>query len=291
MDSHRNHIPVQLLLVSAVLLIAVIACGPAGELFEGFGGQAPVETAVAATLEFERAVAAAAEQTQVSDPTDTPDPASPTPESSATPEPTATEGTVQIRADVNTNCRLGPHPVYAVIGYLTTDETSTVVGQLEGGGWWYIENTTAGRENCWVWGETTAVTGDPSDLPYITPPPTPTPQPLPDWSGSWTTWINGTTYNIYISQSGDQISFPIEEYAAYGTLSDNNRRVSGSLVFSGSSNPTPTSTPTSSVPYTFEWYLLDNGDQFRGRISDGSSSDAWCGSRNGMPVPDPCMGP
>ena len=269
------------------LLVATIACGPANALLAPSGGEAAVETSVAATLAFERAVATAARETQASDPVDTVIPATATPESSATPAASPTDGEIRIRADVNTNCRLGPHPVYGVIGYLTTDEQSTVVGRLEGGGWWYIENTTAGRENCWVWGETTVVTGDPSSLPYITPPPTPTPQPLPDWTGNWTTSVDGGTYNIYITQNGDQISFPIEDYSAYGTLSDNNRRVSGSLVLSASG----TATPTSSTPLTFEWRLLDNGDQFRGRLSDGGSSDSWCGSRNGMPLPDPCMGP
>ncbi len=281
----------RMLVLSGLAMIAIIACGPVTNLFQESDVQPAVETSVAATLAFERAVAAAAEQTQVSNPTETSVPASATAQSDTTPEPSPTSGTVQIRADVNTNCRLGPHPVYGVIGYLTTDQTSTVVGQLEGGGWWYIENTTAGRENCWVWGDTTVVTGDTTGLPYITPPPTPTPQPLADWTGSWTTWVDGDTYNIYVSQSGDQISFPIEAYAAYGTLSDNNRRVSGSLVPTSSSNPTPTSTPTSSAPYTFEWRLLDNGDQFRGRLSNGTETEAWCGARNGMPQPYPCLGP
>ncbi|MGD2161933.1 MAG: hypothetical protein PVI81_04940 [Anaerolineales bacterium] len=283
----RSHASTRLLIMTSLSVLAVLACGPVTGILEGSGEQGAVETSVAATLAFERAVATAAEQTQASHPADTPIPASPTLQSSPTPEVTPTEADVQIRADVNTNCRLGPHPVYSVIGYLTTDQTSTVVGRLQGGGWWYIENTTAGRENCWVWGQTTVVTGDTSDLPYITPPPTPTPQPLPDWSGKWTTWIDGVTYEIYISQSGDQISFPIEDYAAYGTLSDNNQRVSGTLVPTSSGTPTS----TSSVPYTFEWRLLENGDQFRGLIDYGSSSEAWCGYRNGMSMPDPCMGP
>lgn len=54
-----------------------------------------------------------------------------------------------------------------------------------GGGWWYIENTTAGRDECWVWGEIRVVTGDTESLPYITPPPTTT--PLPIWTGMWST--------------------------------------------------------------------------------------------------------
>jgi hypothetical protein len=276
-----------MLIIAILSMITAIACGPVTSLLDRSDTQPAVETSVAATLAFERAVAAAAEQTQVSNSTETPMPASTTPESSATPEASPTEASVQIRADANTNCRLGPHPVYTVIGYLTTDQTSTVVGQLEGGGWWYIENTTAGRENCWVWGETTVVTGETSDLPYITPPPTPTPRPLPDWNGNWTMWVDGGMYNVYITQSGDQISFTVEEYSGYGTLSDNYYYASGSLKPPASNTPTP----TSDSPYTFEWRLLDNKDQFRGRISTGSSTDPWCGSRSGMPQPDPCLGP
>jgi hypothetical protein len=287
MGTLGSHASRRMLFISGLTLIVSLACGPVSSLLDGSDTQPAVETSVAATLIFERAVATAAAQTQVSSPTETSIPASPSAESSTTLEAPPTDATVQIRANANTNCRLGPHPVYAVIGYLTTDQTSTVVGQLEGGGWWYIQNTTPGREDCWVWGDTTAVTGDTSNLPYITPPPTPTPQPLPDWTGNWMTWIDGDTYNIYISQSGDQISFPIEAYAAYGTLSDNNHRISGSLVLTNSNTPTP----TSSAPYTFEWHLLENGDQFRGRLSNGTQTEAWCGSRNSMPQPDPCLGP
>jgi len=249
-----------------------------------------VDTAVAATMVFEHAVATAAAATQdgaqgasaaiASEP-----PANtPAPTETATITPTPTPDKVTIHANSNTNCRYGPGTVYTVIGYLTVGETSTVLGQLAGGGWWYIENTTAGRDPCWVWGQTTVVEGDTASLPYITPPPTPT--PLPNWSGNWSTFIETQgNYSLYIQQNGDYISAVISGNLA-GTLSDYGQRADGyiySLVTPG--------TPTPAPNFSFAWRMLSNGNQFRGYLDQSGTRYAWCGARSGYSLPDPCLGP
>jgi len=133
-------------------------------------------------------------------PTDSPIPPSPTasqtivilPSPSATntlfvlrtqpPLPAATQpiirtpGLPTIQADINTNCREGPHPLYRVLGYLLVGQISTVHGRNNSydNPWWFIENPKKPGEYCWVWGETTRVEGDITMLPIITPPPPPT---------------------------------------------------------------------------------------------------------------------
>jgi hypothetical protein len=47
------------------------------------------------------------------------------------------------------------------------------VGKDSTGKWWVIENPKQSGEYCWVWGETTTVTGDISGVAMATPPPLP----------------------------------------------------------------------------------------------------------------------
>ena len=79
-----------------------------------------------------------------------------------------------ITASVETNCREGPSPDYSVVGYILVGQESTVHGKNSSSNWWYIKNPKNPNQFCWVWGETTVVTGDTSILPVITPPPLPT---------------------------------------------------------------------------------------------------------------------
>jgi|WetSurMetagenome_2_1015567.scaffolds.fasta_scaffold35902_1 hypothetical protein len=80
-----------------------------------------------------------------------------------------------ITAKLDTNCRLGPDTAFDVVGALRVGETSEVYGKLKGGGWWLIKNITHPDDPklCWVWAETTAVTGDTGMVPDILPPQTP----------------------------------------------------------------------------------------------------------------------
>jgi hypothetical protein len=52
-------------------------------------------------------------------------------------------------------------------------QQSNVVGRHGQNIWWYIENPGKPGQYCWVWGETTSVTGETASLPIITPPPPP----------------------------------------------------------------------------------------------------------------------
>lgn len=95
------------------------------------------------------------------------------------PPPLATDtlpaGNPTISASVETNCRLGPGPVYPRVGYLLPGQTSTVVGRNSDNSWWFIENPRKPGTYCWIWGQTTTVTGNIALLPVLTPPPPPTP--------------------------------------------------------------------------------------------------------------------
>jgi hypothetical protein len=81
------------------------------------------------------------------------------------------QGAPRITANVDTNCRTGPSSEYPRVGYLLVGQTSTVLGRNHNGTWWFIANPAKPGASCWVWGETTVVTGDTSALPVITPPP------------------------------------------------------------------------------------------------------------------------
>jgi hypothetical protein len=44
---------------------------------------------------------------------------------------------------------------------------------------------------------------------------------------------------------------------------------------------------------TFQWHMLDNGDQFIGSFYQASTdyTGPFCGARNGQPRPSPCIWP
>jgi hypothetical protein len=95
--------------------------------------------------------------------------------------PVPVPSAITIVASEDTNCREGPAPEYARLGFLLKDQQSTVVGRNSQNTWWYIENPRKPGEYCWVWGQTTRVSGDTSLLAVITPPPPPVAQ-NPDFS-------------------------------------------------------------------------------------------------------------
>ena len=82
-----------------------------------------------------------------------------------------------ISANLNTNCREGPDTDYAIVGHFKRGETSEVHGTNTYQTWWYIENPDNPDDYCWVWGDTTYVEGETSDVGVITPPPPPPPGP------------------------------------------------------------------------------------------------------------------
>lgn len=144
-----------------------------------------IYTAAALTLQAQLTAAAPAatqipppateQPTQPAAPADTLAPAaSATLAFTDTPAPTATSTAPTITASQNTNCRLGPSIVYdPPVGSLKVGEKARVAGRTTNNSWWYIENPARPGQYCWVWGETTTVTGDTAALPFVTPPPPP----------------------------------------------------------------------------------------------------------------------
>ncbi|MEW5869391.1 MAG: hypothetical protein AB1894_08955 [Chloroflexota bacterium] len=149
-----------------------------------------INTAAAQTIQAETAKQTATAQTPPAStvapgaPTDTTSPILlPTPSAtieslapSDTPAPIS--GNPTITADIETNCRTGPSKDYPRVGYILPGQQAAVVGRNSSNTWWYIENLKKPGEYCWVWGESTVVTGNTSLLPIITPPPLPTPIPV-----------------------------------------------------------------------------------------------------------------
>ena len=88
-------------------------------------------------------------------------------------------GSLTISATVDTNCRSGPGTSYPAVGYLGAGQQSTVYGKEASGNWWYIQNPKNPAEYCWVWAETTTVTGDTSALPNVEAPPPPVAETQP----------------------------------------------------------------------------------------------------------------
>jgi hypothetical protein len=144
-----------------------------------------VQTKVAANLTNVQATQEAVVQqapTATPAPTETPVPPTPTPIPPTAPPPpppppTATSAPAeaavasapapQITANVNTNCRQGPSTHYKIDGYLLVGVTSYVYGRDYSNQWWYIQNPSSTSQYCWVWAESTTVTGDVSAVPVV----------------------------------------------------------------------------------------------------------------------------
>ena len=97
--------------------------------------------------------------------------ATPVPTISATPQPVAalpatpTPEVALISASINTNCRSGPGPQYKLVGYLVKGQQSEVLARNRASSWWYIRNPSHPERSCWVWAQTTHVSGDISTIP------------------------------------------------------------------------------------------------------------------------------
>ncbi len=157
-----------------VTLLLALSCN----LITGPTAQAPVvqepainvETAVARTRAFDLAVQTAAAANQAI-PNNQPGQVTSQPPA-PTLEPTL--GVPLISASIDTNCRTGPSTVYEAISYLLVGKTSEVVNKYQNGLWWVIKDPNNPNQRCWVWGQTTLVTGPWQQLAEATVPPTPT---------------------------------------------------------------------------------------------------------------------
>lgn len=177
---HQAQSLYRLLAFSLIVLTSVsLACNsPLSGANQDAVGTSAAQTI---TAEFARQTeTAAAGPSSTASPIPTQVPAVPTstlPPTGAVP-PTSTQAPAppsgpMISASEDTNCREGPAPEYPRLGYLLKGETSRVVGRHSQNTWWFINNPRNANQNCWVWGETTNVSGDTASLPVITPPPPP----------------------------------------------------------------------------------------------------------------------
>jgi hypothetical protein len=121
----------------------------------------------------------------VGQPTDTPEldatplpPDEPTFTATSVPM-TPTKSVPMITSTVNTNCRAGTSTLFRVLGILRPSDSVPVLGVSSLGYWWLIQNPENPSGECWVWMETTVVTGDTSGVPKVKPPPTPIPPDSP----------------------------------------------------------------------------------------------------------------
>ena len=90
-----------------------------------------------------------------------------------TPQPSPSTGAITITSTEDTNCRKGPGVMYEIVGKLLVGQTSAVVARYQNGKFWLIKNPSNPAQECWVWNETTKVTGNVTSLPEATPPATP----------------------------------------------------------------------------------------------------------------------
>jgi hypothetical protein len=130
---------------------------------------------------------------------------------------------------------------------------------------------------------TTTTTVAPSITSTSTSTSTSTPNPGMIWSGQWTGYFGmeiGSVYetDIVITVVGNQVSgvatFKGSPTTFDGSFSDDFRLVTGSW----SARP---------AWGNFTWYLVGD-NQF---VGNRDNAFAYCGSRNGAPMPEPCFGP
>jgi hypothetical protein len=97
---------------------------------------------------------------------------------SAPPTVTPAPGPVTVSVSVDTWCSKGPALIYDKVFVFKVGETARVIGREEFNNYWVIEKPDNPAITCWLWGKYATLTGDPSTLPVIAPPPTPTPSPV-----------------------------------------------------------------------------------------------------------------
>ena len=176
-----------------VVIISIILLGVMGLNacnFPGFSGAESQETPDAETVKTQIAATLAAQDTLTAQAGELPTtpmntstipptlavltPGALTPVVPTTEAPPPPPGQPIIRADIDTNCRVGPSTLYPVVGYLLVGQESVVHGKNSDETWWYIATPEKTGTFCWAWGTSTRVEGDTSQLPVITPPPPPT---------------------------------------------------------------------------------------------------------------------
>ncbi len=128
---------------------------------------------------------------------------------------------------------------------------------------------------------TATTTGTPTPTPTASSTPTATIAPV-NWTGTYTTRLEPDQAPMYIGQSGNVVTSDPTiggvNYHIVGTVSTDTLTVTGTFTGDGLSG-------------TFFWRMAPGGDQFSGRWVNGADNSvkAWCGARNGAPLPTTCL--
>lgn len=199
----------------------------------------------------------------------------------ATITPTPTQAVPIAQLSENTNCRTGPLSVYDLIATYLSGKSLTILGRNADQSYWYVSDPQQPGKECWLWGRYAQVSGPIDTVPVFTPPPTPTPSFV--WASSWSVLVNQTAGTMNLTQNGSSVSGSLvsggESYTISAGTSDGGRQASGDVLQNGNQ------------VVKFQWYMLENTDQFRGSYVLGQSTYPWCGYRNGAGNPSPCLWP
>jgi hypothetical protein len=96
----------------------------------------------------------------------------PLPTEPPTEVPTATSSVPMVTpVDEPVNCRFGPGTEYVSLGSgLAVGAKSQIFGKTADGGWWLVQNPSAGNSRCWVSASVTTATGDLSTVGVVAAP-------------------------------------------------------------------------------------------------------------------------
>lgn len=111
----------------------------------------------------------------------------PTPTETAT--PTKLSG-VWLTLDQTTNCRLGPGTYYPVAATIEAGNQLQAIARSEDGEWFYLRYFDTSNHYCWIWRQTSYLTGDPNWVPMYTTQPTATTTITPTSAAGFTVSYN-----------------------------------------------------------------------------------------------------
>lgn len=192
------------------------------------------------------------------------------------------EGTT-VTVSEATNCRTGPGIAYDLVVIVEAGQ-AVEVGATYPFGPYVVVNNPNGHNSCWLWLEY----ADRSDfggldLPEAVKPPEPTEAPEAfEWSGYWTAWVEGTAYTFYVYVDGSHLTGEfIDGYGnsviLNGQMDASGRTVQGTYAWAGSSS-----------------YFKMQAKNYEGSLFIGQwgpSLGEFCGARDTLPQPSPCLGP
>lgn len=186
-------------------------------------------------------------------------------------------------ASQNANCRQGDSKHYEYVSSVNTGESVPILAKSKahaGFNWWFVQ--TSDGNKCYVSSDLGTMSGDTSTVPDRAAP------VLSSWKGVW----NVEEGTVEFRSQGDTFEWSTDwNGCEYGSLDSD-----GSTIFSDESLSGQGSVyqadgsggcvEVDGFSYKIAFAVGSNHNQFVGTI-DGQ---AFCGSRNGYPLPDPCSG-